>query len=832
MLPPRLTATTNMTSLTVTSSQRPRLISPLSLSGLAMAVSIVLVLLYPQQRLSDQIRKDITVDEISLQYIRNLLATEPLNHDLRLQLAQAYASIGQYTNAFATLEPLYTNPQAHWREEATLLKLGILLQLVFAEVPGTPARQQRMMQFSQELHASEAQFSDPTILSRLARLAESGGELELAEILGARLLLTSKNPLDFEDAARRALANGHYLESAQLIWQARQLSNDAGKKISYLKLALSTLQAGGIGHIGLDWIQQLPESDWRSIDVLYQLTKLALASNKPAAAPYYAEKLVGLGNSPSDRPGFNADHYELAYTAFLGNQDLAHALQLAQNAVAQEPDNITWHEHFAHIAEWSGQPKLAIVQWRWLAMHQGKESDWKNWMRLAAGLFDYDAQMIGLERDWKLGGKNEKYVLKIIELYEYLGRPEDALAWLDRNGDDEKHPELILLSAKLLTSMGRDADALTRYRRYLNRETASPELAVTIAALLQRAGLYQEAFDVLMRSQTRAKPEYTLFWKNLGELAWILKQYDAGVIAYQHLSDAADADLNDQIRLFQILKQKDSVLAAKSAEYYWLKNNQIELFMNAVDTYATLKNWNEARRLYQLTETPKFRDYDSNLRFVSLRAEMHKYFGNIAAAENDYRILIKRFPRDMAVKEAYLWLLIDAHKLNQLDVTMQQWKNLLPGAPNLWDVFAAGHLILSRPNQAIILYEQIAKKHTQDDLWLLNYASTLEAVGQIKQAAHIRNQIWQKQKGKQSNKDWLNTSANAKDIEALRLLLVNDPSLGQSVLWKLLRDGSPELKQNNQFIELASLWLNEHDQNDASRTWLIRQYARSITTPK
>lgn len=832
MHPPRLTATANMASLTVASPQRPRLISPLTLAGLAMSVSIVLVLLYPQQRLSDQIRKDITVDEISLQYIKNLLATEPLNHDLRLQLAQAYASIGQYTNAFATLEPLYTNSQAHWREEATLVKLGILLQLVFAEVPGTPARQQKMMQFSQELHASEALFSDPAILSRLARLAESGGELKLAEILGARLLLTSKNPLDFEDAARRALANGRYLESAQLIWRARQLSQNAGQKIVYLKLALSTLQAGGIGHIGLDWIQQLPESDWRSIDALYQLTKLALASNKPAAAAFYAEKLVGLGYSPSDQPRFNADHYELAYTAFLGNQDLTHALQLAQNAISQEPDNIIWHERLAHVAEWSGQPKLAIVQWRWLAMHQGKETDWKNWMRLADGLFDYDAQLIGLERDWKLSGKNEKYVLKIIELYEYLGRPEEALAWLDRNGDDEKHPELILLPAKLLTSMGRDADAITRYRRYLSRKTASPELSVTIAALLQRAGLYQEAFDVLMRSQAQAQPENTLFWKNLGELAWILKQYDAGVIAYQHLSDVPDADLNDQIRLFQILKQKDSVLAAKSAEHYWQKNKQIELFMNAVDTYAALKDWKKTRRLYQLAEAPIFRDYDSNLRFVSLRAEMHKYFGNLAAAENDYRILIKRYPRDMAVKEAYLWLLIDARKLNQLDVTMQQWKNLLPRAPNLWDVFAAGHLVLSRPNQAIILYEHMARKHAQDDLWLLNYASTLEAVGQVKQAGKIRNQIWQKQKLKQNSSDWLNTRANASGIESLRLLLANDPALGQTVLWKLLRAGSPELKQNNQFIELATLWLNEHDQNDASRAWLIGQYARRITTPK
>ena len=851
-------------------TQRPRLISLPSLAGLALSVGIVLVLLYPQQRLTEQIRKEIKVDEISLQYIKNLLATEPDNFELRLQLAQAYSSIGQYQNAFDTLQPLYSNAQARWREQAWLSKLDILLKIAYSAPPGSPDREQKMAQFLQELHASEAQFSEPDSLRKLARLAEAGGERYLAESIGARLLLSSDNPLDFDEAARLALANGRYLESAQFTWRARQLARDPAKKIAYLKQALSTLQAGGIGHTGLEWVQQLPETEWQSKDVLYALTKLALASNRPAAAVDFAARLVGF-NSPAvaDAELYDAAHYELAHTAFLGNSDLKHALRLAQNAVSQEPDIVVWRERLAHIAEWSGQPKLAIVHWRWLAMHQEKESDWQAWMRLALDLFDYEAQVIGLERDWKLSGEKEKYARKIIQLYEHLGQPEDALVWLDRNGNEAKNPELLLLSAELLTGMGRDEEARARYRRYLSRHSASPELAVTIASMLQRAGLYQEAFDVLKRSQPQAKPEHELFWLNLGELAWILKRHDEAVIAYRNLSDAPDADLNHQVRLFQVLKQKDQRLAAKTAEQYWLKTGRIELFMSAVETYAALRDWQAVQRLYKLTEAPygharnvapdnatrlarfplpnpppageganeslrefhaKVRDYDNHLRFVSVRAEMHKQLGNFVAAEHDYRFLAARYPADLAVKESYLWLLIDALKLNQLDVLMQRWKKFLPRAPNLWDAFAAGHLVLSRPDQALILYERMEKTHAQDELWLLNYASTLESVGQAKRAGQIRKQIWQKRSGKQTGSDWLNTRANANDIEALRLLLLNDPALGQGVLWKLLRDGSPELKQNSQFVELATAWLNEHDQNDASRAWLIRQYARKLNT--
>jgi len=809
---------------------RPRLISPLSLAGLTLAVVIVLVLLHPKQRLAEQIKSDAKVDEISLQYIKNLLATDPDNEELRLQLAKAYVSIGQYENAFATLQPLYASTNTRWREEAMLVKLGILLNFAFAETHGSPERKLKMEQFLQELRANEVQFTDPGSLRQLARLAELGGELQVAERIVLRLILAGATLQDLDAAARIALANGRYLESAQYTWRSRQLASDAAQKIIYLKLALSTLESGRMGHIGLEWVQKLPEAEWQSAEVLFSITKLALASNRPVLAADFANRLIALDASSTGLLRFNSAHYELAYTAFLGISDLPSALILAQTAVRREPENIIWRERLANVAEWSNQPQLAMVHWRWLATHRNSDADWQAWMRLAAALFDYDAQVIGLERDWRLHGRSEKYARKIIQLYEYLGQPADALTWLDKNGDETRHPELLLLSAELLTNMGREADASIRYRRYLKRHVASPDLAVTIAALLQRAGLYQEALDVLLRSRPQAQPADKKFWLSLGEVAWILKRYDDAIVAFRILSDAPDAELNQQVRLFQAIKQNNARLAARTAEEYWLKNGRIELFMNAVETYAVLNDWQAVQRLYRLTDEPKWRDYDNNLRFVSIRAEMHKHFGNFAAAEHDYRLLASRYPGDLAVKESYLWLLIDTQKLNQLDVLMQRWTKLLPSSPNLWSAYAAGHQILGRPSQALILYDRMAKSHSNDELWLINYASTLEAGGQVKKATSIRAQIWQKRRNRPGNSNWLNTGANANDIEALRMLLLNDPALGQGILWKLLRDGSAELKQNSQFVELATVWLNDNGQNDASRAWLIRQYARKLNT--
>jgi len=826
--PRRIITPENLASLAVTSGQRPRLISPLSLAGLSLSVGIVLVLLYPHQRLTEQIGKEIKVDEISLQYIKNLLATEPDNHELRLQLAHAYASIGQYTNTFATLQPLYSNREAKWREEAWLYKLDIMLKIAYSTAPGSPERTLKLSQFHHELRVSESKFSHHDTIRKLIRLTETGGENQLAENIAARQIMNSDKLYDFDEAARLALANGRYFESAQIIWRARQNTLDPDQKKMYLKLALTTLQAGGIGPLGLEWVKQLPESEWQSSDMLHILTKLALSSNQPTEAALLATKLIGLDRPNVEPHPFSAHYYDLAFTAFLGVSDLKHALQLAQNAVSQKPDNTLWRERLAHTSEWSGQPQLAIVQWRWLAQHRGDASDWQAWMRLAVDLFDYDAQVTGLERDWVQHGEAQKYARKIVQLYEQLGQPQDALTWLERYADPVKHPELLLISAELLTRMGRESDAIKLYRRYLNRHHPDPDLAVTIAGLYQRAGLYPEAFDVLKISRPTAKPDHKLFWTNFGELAWILKKNEDGILAFRHLSDAPGAETSQQLRLIQFIKQNDPHLAAQTAEQYWEKTGQVDLFITAAEAYSIQSDWQSVKRLYKLAHSTQRQDYENHPRFVPIRAEMHAKLGNLAAAEHDYHLLIARYPADSSFKEAYLWLLIDSRQLNKLDVSIQKWSKLLSRTSKLIDVFAAGHLALSRPDKALELYERIEKSHTQDVLWQLNFASTLEAVGQTKRADKIRKKIWQKHSSKMTSADWMNTRANTHEIEALRLLLLNDPTLGQGVLWKLLRDGSPELNQNSQFIELAAVWLNDHEQNDASRAWLIRRYAHRI----
>lgn len=800
---------------------RPRLVTLPGLIGLAITVSVVLALLYPQRFLLEQIRSSGKVDEVSLQYMRNLLATEPGNHSLRLKLARDYAMLGRFEEALELLQPLYALPE--WREAAIVEQIDILEKMLWQAKPGSPEREKKLNLLRKALHGNEDRIFSADALRKFADAAGYAGETGLVQQTVKRLVQINPDQANLDLAAKVTEETGQYLDSAGYQWRACQLLSTPSAKTACILQTIRILQAGGLGKQGLQWIRLLPANEWSHPDVLYSLTRLAMASNLPAEADGFAAMLMA--QSSGSVAAYAPAHFELAYTAFLGNRDLPRAFDAARIAVEQEPDSPVWRERLAQVAEWTNQPEIAMAQWRWLALHQGKESAWQSWMRLAGGLFDYAAQITGLQH---MSHENDdRYARRIVKLYEDLGQPEGALAWLKTQGDLARHPDLLLLRAEVLMHLGRDAEAISTYRQYLKQNVASPDLAVRISGMMMRAGLYREAFDVLKKSRAQAKPKDQSFWLNLGELAWQQKNDDEVIAAYRVLSDSPDAELFERQRLFMAIKHGNPKLAAQTAERYWLKSAQIELFMDAASTYAELNDWREVKRLYERAEALNLREYRRNFQYVSLRAEMHQHQGNLAAAVQDREFLVRHFPASAGAKESLLWLLLDTHQSGRLEYYLHKWTRLIGRTPSLWDVYAAGQLALGNTDGALMVYRRTVKSHEKDDLWMLNYADALEAAGQKDSAWKIRRQIWQQRFARKSA--WRNIQAH--DIEALRLLLLDEPALGQGVLWKLLRENTPALKQNTQFIELATAWLNDHDQNDAMHRWLLHRYANWLNTP-
>src|SRR5688500_5054441 len=103
---------------------RQRLTSPWTLLGIAVAVGVTLVLIYPGGRGSILTQQQVTTaerpDDASLKYLGNLAKKEPGNPELRFQLAQKEQEVGKVREARAALEPLYNSPDAAVRQRARL----------------------------------------------------------------------------------------------------------------------------------------------------------------------------------------------------------------------------------------------------------------------------------------------------------------------------------------------------------------------------------------------------------------------------------------------------------------------------------------------------------------------------------------------------------------------------------------------------------------------------------------------------------------------------------------------------------------------------------------
>ena len=49
----------------------------------------------------------------------------------------------------------------------------------------------------------------------------------------------------------------------------------------------------------------------------------------------------------------------------------------------QRPDDLAWRERLAKVAEWHGQPRVALDQWLVLARRDGRRDAWEAVLRLA-----------------------------------------------------------------------------------------------------------------------------------------------------------------------------------------------------------------------------------------------------------------------------------------------------------------------------------------------------------------------------------------------------------------------------------------------------------------
>ena len=836
-----------------------------ALAGLAFSVSVVLTLIFPQKRLIEQATHQERTDALTVSYLTNLLRTDPDNIELRLQLADKKLQIGELREAQQILAPVFAGRDEAAKRRARLTEFRIREVEAYRLPEGSPARVRRVAELGAQVAALAQYDWDVATQVRLARAAAALRQPGVAAQLYSRLAAHGGAGARewLLEGAKSALGAGEYRLAAGLYFRVQERAQSRDERREYFLTGVKTLQAGNLLGEALieadNRIGELADDD----ATLLVLVRLARAANDLPRAQAYMKRfmhmswparaagwiaaagdwLVPAAHAAADddkprlppagmRP-FDDEHYRLAFDVFVGGRNLDDAYRVAEAAVRQVPDNLAWRERLAQVAEWSGRPAEGLRQWLTIARRTGAEKAWQAVLRLAPGLSDDEALLAAWQHMAETNQVTGAQWARVAEAFERLGRPREAIDYLEPLLARRADPALLETLARLHERSGDAAGAIEAYRRLIATAGATRARVLTLATLLIARGEFSPAYDALQGLRGKVDGADLEYWQMLAELAWQLQRDDTALDAYRALANSGKFESSDIFRLVTLLREREPQEALRVAEFGWLKLGEPALFITALETAAGLRDQAALRRLFAALTPAQQRAFEANAQFYVLRARFHQDSGEARLALADIRRAAALNPTTDN-KIAVLWFLVDHQLREELKRELAARAFEAQADPAFAGVFAAGYLALGEPRRALPFMAQQLRTSADDYLWLLGYADTLEQAGDAAMALRMRRHAWVLARTAPPVRD---AQAGQRMLAYARLATLFAPGdTSLAVMQRLLRqdfgavDGG-ERTLDAQARELALAWAISTEQTTAAKYWLWKNYARAIAKP-
>ena len=869
--------------LAVAATKRPRLIHPFSLAAFSTLVIAALVLMFPFKVLVDRVLRDRRGDELTVSYLHNLLRTDPQNLEMVLRLARQQLAGGEYAGMRETLSPVLASPVDSDRVAARIL-LWEAGEHQWRKAPvGSSEREAILRQLLSELEALAALKIDEQTSLEIAERALDLGDRKLALKLYRTL---GRNGMQFDstwfaERARTLKDKGEYDAAVELFLIARSRAQTMSARRAYFQQAVKVPLARGTPRDALMLAERELGELRDDLESLIFMVELARSANQPSVASRYAHLMLRLslletmrqltqgenltvqwrhvadrgehedskeGKAGTGGPALPFDDriYTLGYEAFVGNHDLEDAYRVAESAVKQAPQNAVWRRRLAQVAEWLGRPAQALVQWRWLAEQQTGEAKEQEetaqaLLRLAPGLFDDRALLIGLKFELTRNPRDTGLLLALIATYERIGEPEEGIALLQRLVRIKPARESMQALADLAERAARPELAIATLRQINARFGVDRDRSMKLAAMLIARGSVGDAYNELKVARGRIAADDESFWRTFGALAQRMQEDGQAREAYSRLIALDSASVSDFDSLIALLGGLDPLQAGDLSMRAARRFDSWQHVLAALDFYAAAKLLQKAGQVFEEIDAQPDQHWllrgENNPRFLALRAAYWRELGRLDIALKDYQRWFALAPEDAEVREAILWLLIDRHDGVALKTLLAKHESDWAHEPRLHDVLAAAWLTLSIPRVALERYltPRLAS-HRDDFLWLMNYADALEQDQQSDFAWRLRQKLWRDRRLQPELPEHDQAAAQQQLLREARVRLAMSQTPGDkglSSLRELLRlDRVALAKPGAVSDELWLAWLMAQTQQEAAQGYLWSRYAQKFSQPE
>lgn len=275
------------------------MIAPVELVLITVALVALLVLVFPRQTLFERLFAQSSGDELTINYLENLLRSDRRNLDLRLLLANAKRTTLTLAQLEELLAPVEQGGTVAQQRKALFIRFQVLMAQLGRDASSVDREQTLRM-----LQALLQHDWSPDELIYLANAAIDMQQRDTALELyhRARALAPHRFGDWVPSAARRSLGLGYYRQAADLYFVARQATQDRN--------TARDMFIAGVGALMADsrYREAMVEADRYVGDLISDTATLRYLTRSAQAAGYlpnatrYARILMGISEQAPEDP--------------------------------------------------------------------------------------------------------------------------------------------------------------------------------------------------------------------------------------------------------------------------------------------------------------------------------------------------------------------------------------------------------------------------------------------------------------------------------------------------------------------------------------------------
>ncbi len=335
----------------------PVLASPVLLTGFAFMIGVAITIVLPTDREYAEVTSRQQVDAYSIAYLAVLTRANPKDAHIRFVYVKQLAQLGRWDEALEALAGVPNKPE--YAGETRDLRLAIALARARAFPEDDPARANAF----EEVHRQLVELLGIAPENRLEDLAKLALELE-DPALASKYFLRLADAEPARRASALALAGrwlraaGDGVASGDCYRRAAEAAPDEARRVTYLLAGADSIE-GATGACDASKLLEGPAAKSTDKSLVARAATVLTSCGRVADARTMGRRQLEL--SPGDETIIR-----LQVRRELAAGDSRAALALVKKLVELHPHDPKLHELAARVAEWSGQPSVALPEWLWL----------------------------------------------------------------------------------------------------------------------------------------------------------------------------------------------------------------------------------------------------------------------------------------------------------------------------------------------------------------------------------------------------------------------------------------------------------------------------------